>query len=257
MVSLIKKLGIFFKATNILKNWYFFPIMYLKLTSKPIITLKTKNGLKINLRSNSTDLMAFIHVWLIEEYSKHGFEIKETDLIIDVGAHIGLFTLYASQNCKNGLVYAFEPMPDNFTMLESNVMINNLQNIQLDNSAVSESSANMILYKNKDESGHSKFIQSENPISVPSKSLNDLFDKNNIKVCNLLKLDCEGAEYEIIDSLDVKNFKLIEKIIIEYHMADTHPELLENLKNKLKSNSFEISIEPLFQDIGFLYAKKV
>ena len=92
MVSLIKKLGIFFKATKILKNWYFFPIMYLKLTSKPIITLKTKNGLKINLRSNSTDLMAFIHVWLIEEYSKHGFEIKETDLIIDDGAHIGLFT---------------------------------------------------------------------------------------------------------------------------------------------------------------------
>jgi hypothetical protein len=45
-------------------------------------------------------------------------------------------------------------------------------------------------------------------------------------------------------------------MIIEYHLADTNPEMLENLKNKLKLFSYEIFTEPLFKDIGFLYAVK-
>ena len=87
--------------------------------------------------------------------------------------------------------------------------------------------------------------------------MNEFFKENKIKTCDLLKLDCEGSEYEIIESLEEKYFEIIEKMIIEYHLANSNPELLENLKKKLKQHSYEISVDPLFKDIGFLYAKKI
>lgn len=256
MKSTFGKFKIFLKSIGIFRNWWLYPIIYLKLTKKPSVVFETKNGLKIMLRPNSTDLMALTHVWLIGEYSKNDFSINETDVVIDVGAHIGLFSLFASQFSTKGKIFAFEPVKENFVILKSNVEINNFTNIKYENCAISKSTSKIILYQSNDESGHSKFIQTDKPIKVDSKSLNDFFKENNVKTCNLLKLDCEGSEYEIIDSLDDEYFDIIEKMIIEYHLADSNPELLEKLKNKLKSHSYKISIEPLFKDIGFLYAKK-
>tara|TARA_B110001454_G_scaffold59287_1_gene57998 strand:+ start:129 stop:911 length:783 start_codon:yes stop_codon:yes gene_type:complete len=251
-----EKFKIIIRVMKLFRNWWLYPIVYLKLTKKSTVIFETKEGIKILIRVNSTDLMALTHVWLIEEYSKHDFRIEKTDTVIDVGAHIGLFSLHTSQICKEGKIYAFEPMKKNFDILKSNIQLNNFLNIKAENYAISNSSSKIIIYENSDESGHSKFIETNNPIEVTSKSLNDIFDNEKIKKCNLLKLDCEGSEYEIIDSLKDENFEKIEKMIIEYHLADSNPELLENLKNKLKNKLYKISIEPLFHDIGFLYAIK-
>jgi len=257
MKPTIEKIRILLKATTVFKNWWLYPLVYLKLTKHPTVIFETKKGFKIMLRTNSTDLMAMTHVWLIEEYSKHGFEIKEKDTVIDVGAHIGLFSLFASKSCKKGKIYAFEPIKENYEKLESNIKLNNLLNIQAYNTAVSKSTSKITLYQSNDESGHSKFVPTDSPIEVTSKSLNEFFKENKIKTCDLLKLDCEGSEYEIIESLEEKYFEIIEKMIIEYHLANSNPELLENLKKKLKQHSYEISVDPLFKDIGFLYAKKI
>ena len=72
-----------------------------------------------------------------------------------------------------------------------------------------------------------------------------------------MKLDCEGAEYEIIKNLPLEYFQKIDKLVIEYHMADSHPELLIELKEILSQQNFEIETKQLFSDIGFLYAKKI
>ena len=94
-----------------------------------------------------------------------------------------------------------------------------------------------------------------NPI-VKSKSLLDIFSENNIQECNFLKLDCEGAEYDIINSLPSDFLNKIKKSVIEYHLADTHPKLLEQLIKKLRKYSFIVNTRPLFSDIGFLFANK-
>ena len=256
MKPTIEKMKIIFRIMKLFKNWWMYPIVYLKLTKKPTVVFETIKGIKILIRVNSTDIMALTHVWLIEEYSKYDFKIEKTDTVIDVGAHIGLFSLHTSQICKNGKIYAFEPMIENYDILKSNIQLNNFSNIKAENCAISNSSSKITIYQNNDESGHSKFIETNNPIEVNSKSLNEIFNDEKIEKCDLLKLDCEGSEYEIIDSLEDKNFEKIEKMIIEYHLADSHPELLNKLKNKLKNKMYKISIEPLFNDIGFLYAIK-
>ena len=200
--------------------------------------------------------MALTHVWLIGEYKSENFDIKDTDIIIDIGGHIGLFSLYASQFCKNGLIYSFEPVPENYNLLIDNIQSNDLNQIKTFNLEVSNSNSNVKLYLNDDEAGHSIFSKSSKTITVDAISLQQIFDDNNIENCNFLKLDCEGTEYEILQNLPLSYFNKIEKIVIEYHMADSHPELLENLKKLLISQNYSLKTKKLFSDIGFLYALK-
>ena len=256
MVNFFSKLQIFLKSRKIFKNWYIYPSIYYKIISKTHPIFETISGLKIKIRKDSTDLMALTHVWLIEEYKTQNFQIKNNDVIIDVGAHIGLFSLYASQFCKTGSIYSFEPVKENYDLFLENVQMNSLKQIKPFNLAVSSSNSDVTLYLNEDESGHSMFSESLKSITAKSISLQRIFDDNQIKNCNFLKLDCEGTEYEILEHLPISYFNKIEKIIIEYHMADTHPELLSKLKKLLISQNYNIEIKKLFSDIGFLYASK-
>ncbi len=253
--SFLTKLSILFKVIKVLKNWYMYPIVYYGLTKKEHVILKTRTGLKIKIRTNSTDIMAFTHVWLIEEYSNHGFDLCESDKIIDIGAHIGLFTLFASQFCKNGKIYCFEPVRENYDLLLSNVTLNNISNVSTFNVAVTDKTSTVKIFLNKDESGHSMFAHGFNSIEVQATTLKNIFDENNILTCDFIKMDCEGAEYDIIRSLPQEYFTKIKRMIIEYHRADKKPELLDELISKLESLSFVVKKKILFLDIGFLYVK--
>jgi FkbM family methyltransferase len=255
-LDFFSKIRIFARSWNILKNWYLYPLVYFKLTKKDYVVFETRSGLKIKIRVNSTDLMAFTHVWMIQEYSDDNFSINNDDVVIDVGAHIGLFALFASQFCKNGKIFCYEPIKENYKILIENIEMNQIQNIFPNNLAVTKETSRVKIFLNDDQSGHSMFIQNKNFVEVDSKSLSDIFIDNGIKECDFLKLDCEGAEYEIIESLPSDLFTKINKTAIEYHMVDTKPELLEQLINKFKQFSFSVHTRSLFADIGFLFAKK-
>jgi FkbM family methyltransferase len=255
-MNLFRKLQVFIEMIKVVKNWHVIPSIYFKLTNKELVTLITRTGIKIKIRTSSTDLMAFTNVWVIKEYSKLGFEIKDEDTVIDVGAHIGLFSLFASQFCKKGKIFSFEPIKENFELLKENIRINDITNISLFNEAISNTTSKITLYQNEDEAGHSKFIKTSKSIQVNSKAFKEFIDEREIEKCGLLKLDCEGSEYEIIESLPPKYFEKFKKIIIEYHLADTKPNLIRNLKANLINSSYDISIKPIFEDIGFVYAKK-
>ena len=250
------KVRILVRSWKILKNWYLYPLVYFKLTKKDYVIFETRSGLKIKIRVNSTDLMALTHVWMIQEYSGDDFPISNDDVIIDVGAHIGLFALFASQFCKNGKIFCYEPIKENYKILIENIEMNQIQNIFPNNLAVTKETSKVKIFLNDDQSGHSMFTQNKNFVEVDSKSLSDIFIDNGIKECDFLKLDCEGAEYEIVESLSADLFTKINKTVIEYHMVDTKPELLEQLINKLKQFSFSVHTRPLFVDIGFLFGKK-
>ncbi len=230
-------------------------MLYLNLVKNEHVVLEMRNGTKIMLRVNSTDLMAFTHVWLLHEYDKPGFEIKNNDVVIDIGAHIGLFALFATQFCKNGKIYCFEPVKENFDLLKANLDLNNIKNIVAVNAAVSIRTGIVTIYLNEDEAGHSMHVMGTKQIQVKSLSLQDIFDSNKIERCDFLKIDCEGEEYEIINSLPPPYFEKISKMCIEYHFVDTKPDLLQEMIKKLES-SYAITTRNILASIGFLYAKK-
>ena len=256
MANFFTKLQIFLDSRKVFKNWYSYPKVYFKLLKDEYVTFETKNNLKIKIRVNSTDLMALTNVWMINEYKIEKFKINKNDIIIDVGAHIGLFSLLASKSCFAGKIFSYEPINENFEILMQNIKSNKLKNIFPFNLAVSKNTSNVKLFLDKDESAHSIFQKNTSYVTVESISLQKIFDDNDINFCKILKLDCEGAEYEIIDSLPDKYFEKIQNMIIEYHLADSKPELGKDLISKIKNAGFQITTRPHHNDMGLLIATK-
>ena len=170
------KLQILLNSRKIFKNWYIYPQVYFKLTKNEYVIFETRSGLKIKIRVNSTDLMALTHVWLIQEYTHSNFSIYNDDIIIDVGAHIGLFALLASQFCKDGKIFCYEPIKENYKLLIENIEINKIKNIFPNNLAVTKETSRVKIFLNDDQSGHSMFIQNNNFVEVNSKSLSDILN---------------------------------------------------------------------------------
>lgn len=254
--TLLEKIRILLKAIRIIRNWNDYVGLYFHRIKSDHMTLEMRNGIKVKLRVDSTDLMAFTHVWLLREYERPGFDIKNNDIVIDIGAHIGLFALFSAQFCKSGKIYCFEPVKENFDMLKMNLELNNITNVIATNTAVSTDNSTVTIYLNDDEAGHSMHVAGSKSVQVRSVSLQNVFDSQNIERCDFLKVDCEGEEYAIMDSLPAPYYNKIRKICIEYHFADTKPYLLEELIKKLESFSFKIKTRKILQDIGFLYATR-
>ena len=250
------KLQVFLNSRKIFKNWYIYPKVYYKLINDTFVIFRTKTDLRIKIRVRSTDLMTLTNVWMINEYDIENFEIDTNDTVIDIGAHIGLFSLLVSQLCKTGKILSFEPVRENFDLLVSNLKLNHVENVLPFNIAVSKNSGSLDLFLNNDQSAHSIFSKSSESISVESTSLQKIFEENKIYSCKLLKLDCEGAEYEIIDSLPSEYLDKIQNMVIEYHLADTKPELVKSLILKIENAGFKIKTRPHYNDMGLLIARK-
>ena len=251
----MNKIRFLISAYQTIKNWYIIPFVYFKLLNREYFILNFRNGLKCKLRTKSTDIYAFANVWLTQEYERIGFKIDEDISVIDVGAHVGLFALYASQFCKNGKVFCYEPIKENFDLLQENIKINNLTNIVVYNKAVSGKEKKIKIFLDKDDSSaHSMFGNKNEFQEIESISIPTIIDENNLKECNI-KLDCEGAEYEILQNIPKDYFKKIKNICLEYHIINENYEELKKLKRTLNENYFLIEFKTS-PKLGLLFAKK-
>lgn len=242
---------------RILKNWYMYPITYFQLTKKTIIPFITNSGLKFNIRNikNSTDIHIFTEIWIQNIYKKKNFDIKKNDIIIDIGANIGLFSLWAYQFCKNGQIYGYEPNNDNFKMFEKNIFENNITNISIFKKIVSNVEGTRKLYQTNDFGTNTIYGSKNDAVDVQSTTLEKIFNENNLSNCDLLKMDCEGAEYEILLNLSDTIFKKINKICLEYHNMEELEYNVNDLIIKLEKQKYKIEFFPTSKQYGILFAK--
>ncbi len=134
-----------------------------------------------------------------EEYETELFKksIKKGDVVIDIGAHIGYYTLIAARIVGDrGRVYAFEPDPKNFHLLKMNVEENGYKNVILVNKAVADTDGEMRLFLNAENTGDHRIYQSgdqRKSVNIEVITL-DKFFKNKNKRIDLIKMDIQGAE---------------------------------------------------------------
>ncbi|MGI0058014.1 MAG: FkbM family methyltransferase [Nitrosarchaeum sp.] len=172
-------------------------------------------------------------------------EVKQGDVVIDIGANIGYFTLiFAKLVGDKGKVFAFEPDPTNFELLKKNVEINGYKNVVLEQKALSDNQGKMMLSLNKvNTAGHQldfKNEKSSNSVEVDVLSLDKYFSKHIIDI-NFIKMDVEGAESNIIQGMTniLKNSKSL-KMIVEYNPIAINEIGLnpKNYLNLLVENGF-------------------
>jgi len=149
-------------------------------------------------------------------------EIKVGNIVVDVGANIGLHTLNMARIVGNtGQVFAFEPDPSNFKILEKNVKVNNYQNIILEQKAVGDKHGRTTLYQSDHPGMHRIFPQTKQAkgqVQVELTSLDKYFiDSNLVDKINFIKIDVEGLEFSVLKGMKniLKNNKKI-KMIFEF-----------------------------------------
>jgi FkbM family methyltransferase len=221
-------------------------------------TAVTKSGLKFYVR-NFDDIGLINHVVLGKDsYSEN--EIKDNSTVIDIGAHIGVFTVISAKSADNVRILSFEPFSENFQILKKNIELNGIRATVFEK-AVCRSSGTRVLYLNESDQSHSLHRKNNASLSVECTSLKDIFNENEIKKCALLKIDAEGAEYEILYNTPKEVFKKIEEIFLEYHHDNIEFSESKNnpdaLKKFLKANGFEVEKLMLSKDIGYLRARKI
>ena len=183
-LNFFSKVRIFAKSWNVLKNWYVYPLVYFNLTKKSHVIFETKSGLKLKIRTGTTDIMVLTNVWLIQEYLDHELDIKDNDIVLDLGGHIGLFALFASQFCKKGKIFCFEPIKENYDILLENLELNAIKNIIPFNLAVYDDSKKVKIYLNEDDAGHGVFFPGSKSIQADSISLNRS-SPNSLKISEI------------------------------------------------------------------------
>lgn len=156
-------------------------------------------------------------VW--EEYETELIKenLREGDVILDVGAHIGYYSLIAASIVgEKGKVYAFEPEPRNYKLLEKNIRENGYKNVVLINKAVTDKKKRISLFINDKNTGDHRIYDSgdrRKKIPIDAISLDEYFGGKDRKL-NLIKLDIQGAEFFALKGArrllrDSKNIKII------------------------------------------------
>lgn len=220
---------------------------------------------EFKIRKHSGDKLAVNEIWKGKIYTPPNFEIKENDIVVDVGAHIGIFSAFAAALAKNGTVYSYEPVPENFNLLQENIRNNGLKNIKLFEMAVSKDSGKIKMsLSSLSNSCHSAsnglgIGNNSRTISANAITLEEIFLRNNLENVNFLKMDCEGLEYEILTNTPKKQLKKIEKISMEFHEFGKYKA--SQMKNFLENNGFKISIKRnminhLIWKTGMIYASR-
>ena len=194
-----------------------------------------------------------------DEIVEH-FRPKEGDIVVDVGAHIGRYTIIASKRVgESGKVIAIEAHPGNFEMLNRNVKLNKLTNVTALNYAVYSKESKLKLYVPGEESGFTIYNTittnrakpEEKFIEVNANTLdNILLQQNGISHAdiNWIKIDVEGAELEVLKGASSILSKSKDiSLLIEIHNLHGGTNLYRQIVEFLDIYNFKIEFENTYE----------
>jgi FkbM family methyltransferase len=184
----------------------------------------------------------------------YGIRTCAPDLIIDVGANIGAFSCLAAHVHPAAQVHAFEPSGPHADLLAENVALNRLNNVVLHRKAVTKDGRAVIFSKFGTGGASGIVLQGDGPsIRLESTSL-DCVDFAPARFL-FLKLDCEGAEGEIIEWICANLASLPANINVACEYHHWCPTSLEELLRLLRAHGFEAEPRTLF-DESYLFASR-
>jgi len=221
------------------------------------------DGLRFQVRRLAWDEGFLRHAIEREDYTKKEFALRATDTVIDIGANIGAFAVYAAKQASRGRVLAFEPASDNYELLARNAALNRLSNLTPVRAAVAGQTGSLTLYRASGSGAHSTMAGhlsvTTGTESVEALSLDDVFRRYRIDRCDLLKLNCEGAEFEILYSAPDAVLARIDRIAMEYHATESKRQKADALVDYLGRHGFEVIeyVDYVDLDCGFLSVRRV
>jgi len=137
-------------------------------------------------------------------------------------------------------------------MLKDNIKLNRLQEsiTPLMLGISGKKGKRQLILCEENTGGHGFYCDGKRKIEIDTVTLKNIFEDNKIKRCDFLKMDCEGAEYEIIYNTPLKYLKKIRSISMEYYKNGN----INKLKKLLEGDGFKVSLIEIGE--GMLYSQR-
>jgi FkbM family methyltransferase len=246
-------------------------------------TIDLGDGLSLHLATAQQSAAARYvvrEVFTKRRYEHAGFDIRPTDTVVDIGANMGVFALWAARQARRGRVIAVEPTSA-IEVLRTNVERNRLPHVVAVQAAAGrdgDEPCEMTTYPGFNIVSHRSGwkpmwttrtmirlawpLQHSDPVveRSPVKSLKRILEENGVAHVHYLKVDCEGCEYDIFRDLDDDTFARIDRVAMEFHEYAPH-QRHEELVERLRGQGFTTEVhKPFFEyrvmRFGMLWARR-
>jgi FkbM family methyltransferase len=211
-----------------------------------LVDIHTADGLKITMRQNHGDAMTLSEIFVGDCYGRD-LNLPDNPVVIDIGGFIGDFALYAVKRLNARRVIVCEPSPPNWALLLKNIANNGYEDrIEPVNKAVTDGTNAMMNIDVPDECQCMVSAYHSGPqqlSAVPGISLDELLRDHAVESVDLLKIDCEGGEYTILESTPTDVFSRIRHIVFEYHQIDDAWAKLESVKQRLRHEGYALHLD--------------
>ncbi len=172
-------------------------------------------------------------------YEKVNDLVNMGDIVIDIGSYLGMFGLLSSKKAK--MAYLFEPLKSNFDIMKKNLELNKINNAIISSRAVWKDENKVRLFNDFKDQCQLAPVSDESEM-YESISLKKIFQDNKIKYCDVMKINCEGSEFDIFYNTPKEILKRIGIIDIQIHGKKDKCDKLYNFlcnlygKDKIKAS---------------------
>ncbi len=171
-------------------------------------------------------------------------------VVLDIGAHIGMYTVRLADICREGRIVAVEPDPRNRVYLKANVALNRLRNVEIVPYAISDKSGEKVRFALATVSGHSRINKTIKDseyydyIYVETITLDDLVESIGLEKVDFIKIDVEGYEMHVLRGAEkiIRSYK-------PYMLIETFYENRKQVYEFLEKHGYKIALKKVF-DIG-------
>ncbi|WP_158693264.1 non-ribosomal peptide synthetase, partial [Streptomyces viridochromogenes] len=231
------------------------------------------NGMTVIGHNRTNIEFLYREIFEQNEYLKFGVSLPDDACVVDVGGHVGMFSMYVNEVAPTSRIYAFEPIPELAELFRVNAELNDVD-VVVTNCGVGEhaESATFTYYPQMsilsgrfaDESAErttlERFLHNEHAaevrdaddslmgemlaerlrgeqVEVELRSLSDLIREHGIPAIDLLKIDAEKSELEILRGIEEEHWPLVRQIVAEVHDIDGR---LADVVAMLRDRGFEV-----------------
>lgn len=239
------------------KNWPRLALALLKRRAAEPIEVQLRSGLRFRVRT-------LMDVWIVKEtcldrqYERASVTVEDGWTVIDIGAALGDFAIGVAKAHPRSKVYAYEPFPESFALLQDNLALNRVENVTALPYAIGAQDSAMALHVLAEAVQHTTVagrVSWRDSVSVQTITLDRAFADQGLSRCDYLKVDCEGAEYDIFFNTRAAALQEIKHICLEYHDGVTQYSH-HDLVRFFEENGFQVKCapSPVHRHLGLMYA---
>ena len=242
------------RICSLFRNWPLYMFNYMSRATRPA-EYHLRDGHRL-IDGAGTLAGTIAVVFIRQEYGA----LQQMRTIVDIGANMGAFAVYAALSCPSARIFCYEPIRGNFEVLTQNIRINGIDErvTAIQRAVASTSGSRVISLGSSPLHSLVRGPEGAERQSVSCTTLSEIIEDHKLDEIDLLKMNCEGAEYEILESCPAPELRRVIRIRLEYHNLDSEQRNGGSLRRFLEARGVTIERFSRYRnESGFIWASRV